>query len=395
MKFLILNADYPEFLHWLYGNHPGLEKSSYDEQMKARAESLFGVADFYSRNLKKLGHEAWEIHCNNEAMQKAWTKEKGFPVSRTHTLEERFHEFMMEIRPLWQKGPMRRLKPLFDPLKRFIYRREGWFYETLAAQIAYYRPDVLINQAMYAVRSDFLKDMKRHVGLLVGQIASPLPEGEEFGIYDLVITSLPNFVVHFRGLGIPCELHRFAFEESLLQRLEKDGQTISVSFVGSLSSAHRERISLLEHLCSQMDIGVWGTGTERLSGRSSILKRYMGHAWGMEMYQILHRSKITINNHIEIAGPYANNMRLFEATGVGTLLITDWKENLPEIFEPGKEVVPYRNREECLELIRYYLDHEEERSSIAREGQRRTLREHTYIKRMKELSEIVEHYLRG
>ena len=26
MRFLIVNADYPEFLRWLYAKHPGLEK---------------------------------------------------------------------------------------------------------------------------------------------------------------------------------------------------------------------------------------------------------------------------------------------------------------------------------------------------------------------------------
>jgi len=27
MKFLILNTDYPEFLRWLYAQHPGLEEA--------------------------------------------------------------------------------------------------------------------------------------------------------------------------------------------------------------------------------------------------------------------------------------------------------------------------------------------------------------------------------
>ncbi len=53
MRFLILNTDYPEFLWWLYAQHPGLEEKSYEEQMRARAESLFGVSDFYSSNLQK------------------------------------------------------------------------------------------------------------------------------------------------------------------------------------------------------------------------------------------------------------------------------------------------------------------------------------------------------
>ncbi|MEM4218054.1 MAG: hypothetical protein QXZ09_08530 [Candidatus Methanomethylicaceae archaeon] len=34
MRFLILNTDYQEFLHWLYAQHPGLEKKHYEEQMR-------------------------------------------------------------------------------------------------------------------------------------------------------------------------------------------------------------------------------------------------------------------------------------------------------------------------------------------------------------------------
>jgi spore maturation protein CgeB len=118
----------------------------------------------------------------------------------------------------------------------------------------------------------------------------------------------------------------------------------------------------------------------------------MGQVWGREMYEILHCSKIALNHHGDIA-PYANNMRLYEATGVGTLLVTDWKENLHEMFDPGKEVVAYHTPEECAELIQYYLEHDDERRAIAHEGQQRTLREHTYYHRMQELVDIIRKYL--
>jgi spore maturation protein CgeB len=126
---------------------------------------------------------------------------------------------------------------------------------------------------------------------------------------------------------------------------------------------------------------------------SPIRSRYVGPALGIEMYQILNRSKITLNHHIDMAGCYANNLRLYEATGVGTLLITDWKKNLHELFEPGREVVSYRSPEECIELVRYYLEHDEERQAIARAGQARTLRDHTSHQRMQSLVEIVSRYL--
>jgi len=77
MKFLIINTDYLEFLGWLYAHNLGLEKHSYEEQMRAGNESLFGVADFDSHNLHRLGCEAWDIHANNEWMQKAWANEHG------------------------------------------------------------------------------------------------------------------------------------------------------------------------------------------------------------------------------------------------------------------------------------------------------------------------------
>ena len=45
MKFLILNTDYPEFMRWLYAQHPGLEKQPEEEQTEMQIETLFEVAD--------------------------------------------------------------------------------------------------------------------------------------------------------------------------------------------------------------------------------------------------------------------------------------------------------------------------------------------------------------
>jgi spore maturation protein CgeB len=83
-------------------------------------------------------------------------------------------------------------------------------------------------------------------------------------------------------------------------------------------------------------------------------------------------------------------MRLYEATGVGTLLLTDEAKNLGELFEPGREVVTYADADDLAEKVRHYLAHEDERSAVARAGQERTLREHTYAERMRELVAILE-----
>jgi len=393
MRFLILNTDYPEFLLWLYSQHPELENRSYQEQMQTRNESLFGVADFYSENLRKLGHEAWEIHANNEFMQKAWAREMGMRIGTIASSKQRWQRAMKRARGAAALTPLRYIKPLIAPILGSPNSVRHWFNDILAAQIRYCRPDVLLNQAMDSISASFLAKMKPHVRLLMGQIAAPLPKEENLRCYDLIVSSLPNFVRYFRRMGVPAELHRLAFEPRVISKLGNRESKISISFVGSLSSKHQSRIHLLEYLCEHLDLEVWGQGVDSLPENSWIRRRYKGKAWGINMYRILFNSKTTLNHHVDIAESYANNMRLFEATGVGTLLVTDWKENLHEMFELNKEVVVYRNPKECAELIQYYLDHDQERQEIARAGQERTLRNHTYYQRMQDLAEIVGKYL--
>ena len=372
MKFLILNCDYAEFLNWFYAQHPGLESEPYEHQMRARNESLFGAADFYSSNLGKLGHEVWDIHVNNEFMQKAWARENGVRLRG-------------DLR--WEFRMRRGIVPWISRVRRV------WFYDILKAQIEHYKPDILLNQAMDNISSNVLKEMKPHMRLLMGQHAAPLPEGEDFSCYDLVVSSLPNLVEHFRRMGIPAEPHGLAFEPRVLQRMRREEPKIPITFVGSMTLHHDGRVRLLESLCKSVPYTKVYGKVDHLPKDSLIRQRYQREAWGVDMYQILFNSKITLNHHIGMAESYANNARLFEATGVGTLLVTDWKENLHEMFEPGKEVVVYHSPEECADMIEYYLQHDEERETIAHAGQRRTLTDHTYSNRMQELVDIIRKYV--
>jgi spore maturation protein CgeB len=110
------------------------------------------------------------------------------------------------------------------------------------------------------------------------------------------------------------------------------------------------------------------------------------------MFKLMCQSRIILNCHCDFAENYANNLRLFEATGCGALLITDYKDNLNDLFEVGKEVVAFRSSEDCIDLIHYYMKHPREARLIA--GQRRTLRDHSYVKRMGEISKILEKHLK-
>jgi len=155
----------------------------------------------------------------------------------------------------------------------------------------------------------------------------------------------------------------------------------------------------LETLLQDIDVDIFGYGVDATAENSAIRSHHHGEVWGWDMYKILQRSRITLNRHAHndvggcVSHDFANNMRLFEATGVGTCLLTEMRSNLATMFEPDVEVATYACPQECLEKVRYYLEHPTERSSIAKAGQTRTLGDHSYTHRMLELTERLTHYL--
>lgn len=70
------------------------------------------------------------------------------------------------------------------------------------------------------------------------------------------------------------------------------------------------------------------------------------------------------------------NLRAFEITAWGGLLLHYAQPELGELFEVGEECAAFRNEPELLDRIRYFVEHPQRRDEIARAGQQRTLRQH-------------------
>jgi len=166
---------------------------------------------------------------------------------------------------------------------------------------------------------------------------------------------------------------------------------VGATFVGGVNpSIHSDGTRLLEEVAEGAPLEIWGYGSDALPEDSPIRRVHRGEAWGLDMFELLARSKIVLNRHINAAEGHANNMRLYEATGTGALLLTDRGSNLSDLFEPGREVVVYEDAEDLVEKVDGYLADDAARMAIARAGQERTLREHTYARRIGELAEMLE-----
>lgn len=63
-------------------------------------------------------------------------------------------------------------------------------------------------------------------------------------------------------------------------------------------------------------------------------------------------------------------LRVLDIMACGGFVITNWQPEIAEYFEEGRDIVFFRSAEECLNKIKYYLAHDEERRAIAIAGQR-------------------------
>ena len=371
MRFAIANHAYDEFLEWLYKSRPQLSEQTFETQLTTYYATMFASSDFYAHALGSWGHEVHEFVVNNLYAQRTWLKERKTSL---------FHRWCARLA---RRNSVEIFGRKSNPSSAF---------DILLEQIRLVRPDVLYNQSVYAFDDDQLRALKTYTGLLVGEHAAmALPETINYRLYDLIVSSFPPTINWLRERGVKAELNRLAFDPRVLSMLPDEPRDIKTSFVGSFLPIHRSRLELVEAVAAQVpEIVVNGSVAMDVSSSSPLVGRIGPALWGRDMYALLGRSLITLNHHGNVP-PFANNMRLYEATGMGCLLVTDQKENLREMFEPEREVVTYRDAAECVEKVQYYLDDRNRGAcrAIAAAGQKRTLREHTYEARMKHLVELI------
>lgn len=368
MRVLLVDHYYEAVVRSIYDRHPGLADRSYAEQRVAIDDVLFGQTVFEVAALRELGHEAWDSLVNIRPLQQAWAREHGARLSGA------IH-WGLKRRRGWIPWPGR--------------QDNRWMMEALLAQVRELQPDVVHVQSMDLLHPEEIRRLKGETRLVVGQIAADLPSGWGYGSYDLIVSSVPALVDRFRRETGDAELLPLAFEPSLADRFRSGSRDIPVSFVGSFSVSHPQRIEVLEAVARSSPLRIWTGDATVLPANSSLRAGLMGAAWGRDMYEILARSRITVNNHARVAAGSANNLRLFEATGLGALLVTDAAANLADLFEPGREVAAYKTPKEAAEVVHHFLRHPAEAEAIARAGQERTLREHTWRQRMERLVAII------
>lgn len=126
--------------------------------------------------------------------------------------------------------------------------------------------------------------------------------------------------------------------------------------------------------------GSWATRKRFLVGLSRERPiRFNIGALGSHMVAAINSYKIHLN--MNIADDL--NYRTFETAGCGTFLLTNETPGLKRCF--GNAIITYKDTEDCLRLIDYYLENELDRESLAYEARKWAEKWHTYDNRAKEI----------
>lgn len=175
-----------------------------------------------------------------------------------------------------------------------------------------------------------------------------------------------------------------------------------VTFVGQ---RYGNRPHYVAELIRQgLDVRVWGPGWKGDS--RSMIRRWAAALMGkpiiptnrcggilsdQELIEMYSRSRASLG-FTTVAGPTSDEgplkqvrLRDFEATMSGAFYVVEYFDELAECFEEDKEVIFFREPNELVDKLRFYLSHPSVRERIRAAGMNRARAEHTWHQRFEKL----------
>lgn len=377
-RLLEITTTYEAYLNFFYEKNKNTDLLSYEELYSLFIEDCFAESDFIHRYMREMGIESKVVFYNNLKLQRKWKEE-------------------------------------FADLEPF---------EIVMNQIKDYEPDVIYISDIAILSREQLLQIKNYAdskkAKLVGFYFFLLTDKNVMGVIDLfdqVYTGAQYYVDAYREKGINAKLLRHAFDFSIYEKCAGEYRKREVVFLGNVflgRDIHSNRLDMLKAL---IDSGVpysfygeiyggedGGTVLRRIRNsicpskeqrllhliRNGNRQNHYPNTFGIDYYRILAKQLICVNCHIAAIGQGAGNMRMFEATGMGACLLTDAKDENTALFEIDKEIVTYSNMEEFRDKIKWLMENPDQAAQIAKAGQEKTFRVHTYRNKALALNEHLQ-----
>ncbi|CAN2045681.1 O-methyltransferase [Candidatus Magnetomoraceae bacterium gMMP-13] len=374
LKFLQIHTFYAHYLEEFYKKNPSLSSLSFKKQTNALIQDGFSGIHIFAPYMNDLGYETQFIVANNPYSQKQWLNENHINFNTD----------------------------------------KNWIYEITRYQVESFKPDVLYLSEPITFDSCFVRSLSWKPSLIMGWRAANIPAGTDWSEFDVMLSNLSSLREMSLKLGAKVAENFFpGFPVAINEMVRNIQPQFDLVFSGqwTLNQHPRRNRYLTEIAKAASQPGHEFSCAYYLSGQvdklsSEAAKYNLGTKYGLDMYCSLRLGRIGFDargileirnssDHqiTDLAGKETANMRIFETTGVGIFLLTEYFENLKYYFEPGREIETFRDEKELIEKIQYYLSHPYEREAIARRGQERCLRDYSMEKRAVAFDGIIRSHL--
>jgi hypothetical protein len=376
MKILMLWNYYPEILVHFYTKYPLISSLSYNEHRLKILDEHYGWPSELASFMLTQNFNVNFIIGNDEALQKKWACENSI-----------------------------------------TYDKKNWEKAIIYEQIKIFQPDILWTSSIFHYYGDFLLSLKKYTKKIIAWIGSPFLEKIDTRGISVLLTenqaTLRSFHKNFEKVIVTTP----GFDPLLLKLIPpQQEKKYFLTFIGSITSAHKNRLHLLNDLlkkhipltlfcrldkienpCIRKKIE-WAIKTNiknldfynLLNDIKKIIDNYKNFKvyqaiaarshtpiFGIDMYNILTQSTAILNVHIDCAGSNSGNMRLFETTGMGTCIITEKTKNIGLLFEPNTEIITYETPQELNSILKELEKNPGLANKIGAAGQARILKQHT------------------
>ncbi|MCF8054658.1 MAG: glycosyltransferase [Deltaproteobacteria bacterium] len=193
---------------------------------------------------------------------------------------------------------------------------------------------------------------------------------------DLVICLDQPSRYRFKNYGIDAISFYSLFNAQKYVKTNDTRRDIPVSFVG-LVGLKMFRKTYIDYIVSNgIAVDVYGNNSPN------------GFISKEKMVEVFNRTKINLNftgmSTMTTIGKELNIQklrrqmkgRIAEIALCGGFVLSDYASGMEEVFEIDKEIVVFSSKEEMLEKIKYYIDHDDEREEIAARGYERAQKDY-------------------
>lgn len=237
----------------------------------------------------------------------------------------------------------------------------------------------------------------------VGMVASLY--NESHNLYDRMAPKLTDYTRGYLEAAMQAQKNLFGgsiLEEVLYNprvmqdmlkampyQLERDSlanvEYVYANYFLARKVATLQRLEYIEAIAENFDMKVYTSGD--LSGIPTA--KHMGTVdYKTDMNKVFRLSKINLN----ITLPSIHTgipLRAMDIMGAGGFLLTNYQADFFELFEPDVDFVYYTSLSDAMNKIDYYLQHEEERITIAENGRRKMAECFSYRNQLEQMLEIV------